>query len=187
MKKAMLLILTLALSMSLYACGGGSKSEENAAAGTNSNEASTEAANDMIVFDEPVVVWEDENIQIEAIGFYQEFYNWGDREPATEKGVTFRYVNKTDHQILIQLDEAYLGMDAVQIMHCEGSETPAPGKATTRNYIFQYVTGPTTQSVDSMEDLYVLDGRFFVGLKKTSENMIDESYYVSFAFEDLLK
>lgn len=191
MKKILSVILMLALLLSLCACGSNAESNVDSKVDGNTEakaETSTATKNDdLIEFEEPILVWEDNNIKIELVSFYQEHLNWVGGEPATEKGITLRYYNKTNYGVVIQLQEAYLGVDAVQILNMDGSETPAAGKATTRNYLFQNITGSSISALESMDDLYQLDGRFWVGIKHDpNSSMVNDSYDVNFSLPSIM-
>jgi len=186
MKKTLSIVLVIVLFLALSACDN----TEDTTQTQEMTSAPIDTANENVIeFGSPVVIWEDDNIKIELLSFYQEFVNWGvaDKEPATEKGITVRYYNKTDYGVIIQLQEAYLGVDAVQILHSAGSETPASGKATTREYLIQKVVGSNTTALESMEDLYQLDGRFWVGIKHDKNSSIaDEHYNIEFDFASIV-
>lgn len=189
MKKAISLLLALVICLSLCACGNNNVDSKVEGYAETEAEPSNEATknNDLIEFEEPVLVWEDDNVKIELVSFYQELLNWYDKGPVLEKGITVRYYNKTNYGVIIQLQEAYLGVDAVQIMHTNGSESPAAGKATTYNYMIQHITGSSTSALESMDDLYQLDGKFWVGIKHDpSSNMVNESYDVNFSLPSIM-
>lgn len=184
MKKVLSAILLLALLLSLCACSSNVESKT----GDKTETPNVAPKNDDVIeFGEPLLVWEDDNIKIELVSFYQEHFNWVTGESTTEKGITVRYYNKTSYGVVIQLQEAYLGVNAVQILHSDGSESPAPGKATTRNYLIQNVTGSTTSALESMDNLYQLDGSFWVGIKHDKDSsMVNESYTVDFSLPSIM-
>ena len=130
--------------------------------------------------DEPITVFEDDTAKIELINFYEEYVDWGDREPAYEKILTFKYYNKTDHEIRVELFQAYIGDDAILIISYDGDESISAGKTSRMRYIIQQYSETTTIALNALEDLYQLNGVFLI------QNVNDEgAYEVSFSFPDL--
>ena len=190
MKKLLCLLLVLVLCLSLCACGNTTEKEaasEETPNMANPEQTTAEEEYKTIEFEEPVVVWEDENIRVELICFFEELFYWPEGDPVIEKGATFRLVNKTDVEVMVRLLEAYVGMDAVQLVQSAGGETPAPQKAMTINYVFQKFVGSNTAPLESLEDLYQLDGYFYVGLKENpGENVITQKYEAHFSLPELI-
>ena len=189
MKKLLCLLLALTVCLSLCACGNTTEKEAETEETPNevTPEQTTAEEYKTIEFEEPVVVWEDENIRVELICFFEEPFYWTPGDPVIEKGATFRLINKSDVEVIVRLLEAYVGMDAVQLVQSAGGDTPAPQKAMTVNYIFQKFVGSNTAPLESLEDLYQLDGYFYVALKeKPGENVITQTYEVQFSLPELI-
>lgn len=197
MKKLITLLLALAMVFSLCACGGGNDTpataepqngnsapataEPQAEDNTGALEETSENVDaDVIPFDEPITVFEDDTAKIELLNFYEEYVDWGDREPAYEKILTFKYYNKTDHEIWVELFQAYIGDDAILIISHDGDESISAGKTSRMRYIIQQYSETTTIALNALEDLYQLNGVFLI------QNVNDEgAYEVSFSFPDL--
>lgn len=184
MKKIVFLVLVLAICLSLCACG---KSDtcpydceqcaeyEKQAQATETEDATSdvetvEQDDNVIKFETPIVVAEDENIRVELVKFYQDYRTFdvhgypsnanAATEGATlEKYVVFNYCNKTDHALRIELKEIYLGSDSAFSVYARISDNVAAGKKVLREHIIQ--TGEK-ETVKSMEELYSLDGDFYV-------------------------
>ena len=134
MKKIISLILVLVICLSLCACGNSDacncdceqcadcekKTQTAEIADSSHTGGALEAAknNDVIEFETPIVVAEDEYLRVELVKFYQDYRTFdvhgypanaeANTEGATlEKYVVFKYCNKTDHVLRIQLDEIY--------------------------------------------------------------------------------
>ena len=139
-----------------------------------------------IDFESPILVYEDDNIRIELQSFFQKFMNWGaGREPAFEKGLVFKYYNKTDYEIWFELEQAYLGMDAVmQTIHA-GDGRVAPGKASVRAYLINHYDGIKYKPLKSIDDLYLLDGTVRV-LHIYGGNQSNKIVKVPFSLPDLM-
>lgn len=187
MKKAISLILVFVMCLSLCACGQSNvctcdcpqcaqceKKTENTelADADPMNNASEDATlnKNVIAFETPIVVAEDENMRVEAVKFYQDYrtlsvHGYPSNADATTEGATlekyvvFNFCNKTDHGLRIQLDEIYLGSDSAFSATGYQSEEVAAGKNVLREYIIQ--TGGK-ETLQSLEELYSLDGDFYV-------------------------
>lgn len=157
------------------------ENEESQIEELESQQEGPETEDNSIEFETPLVAWEDDKVKIEIIGFFQETYYW-DEDPTTESGVTFKYTNKTDAEFQVWLDDAYIGTDGVYIMRSGGDGNVAPGKSTTSNYIFQKYVGSKEVALDSIDELYELDGKF---LSYSSDNRF-EQYDMSFSIPELM-
>ena len=187
MKKIMALILVLAICLSLCACGKSNvctcdcaqcadcekKTQNTEIADSSHADGVSEEAeqNDNVIeFETPIVVAEDENLRVEVAKFYQEYrtfdvHGYPSNADATAEGATlekyvvFRFCNKSDHTLRLELKELYLGSDSAFSANAYISEKVAAGKNALREYIVQ--TGKK-ETVKSMEELYSLDGDFHV-------------------------
>jgi len=192
MKKIISLVLILVMCLSLCACGKNGacscdcaqcaqcekKTQATEIADTSHMEdvpEVTELSNDVIEFETPIVVAEDQNIRVELVKFYQEYTSWTNAgrpssikadsttEGATlEKYVVFKFCNKTDHTLLTYMDDIYLGSDGAYNMNAHSSKDIAAGKNISREFIIQ--TGEK-ETLKSIEELYSLDGDFYVSHK----------------------
>lgn len=187
MKKGMSLVLALVMCLSLCACGQSDacncdcsqcaqcekKTQNTIALDADQVDNISEKAeqNDNVIeFETPIVVAEDENLRVELVKFYQDYrtfdvHGYPSNAKATTEGATlekyvvFKFCNKTDHVLRIQLKEIYLGSDSAFSVYDYLSEEVAAGKNALREYIVQ--TGEK-ETVKSMEELYSLDGDFHV-------------------------
>lgn len=187
MKKGISLVLALVMCLSLCACGQSDacncdcaqcaqcekKTQNTVAVDADHVDHISEEAeqNDNVIeFETPIVVAEDENLRVELVKFYQDYrtfdvHGYPSNAKATTEGATlekyvvFKFCNKTDHVLRIQLKEIYLGSDSAFSVYDYLSEEVAAGKNALREYIVQ--TGEK-ETVKSMEELYSLDGDFHV-------------------------
>ena len=187
MKKIISLVLALVMCLSLCACGQSDacncdcaqcaqcekKTQNTIAVDADQVDNISEEAeqNDNVIeFETPIVVAEDENLRVELVKFYQDYrtfdvHGYPSNADATAEGATlekyvvFRFCNKSDHTLRLELKELYLGSDSAFSANAYISEKVAAGKNALREYIVQ--TGEK-ETVKSMEELYSLDGDFHV-------------------------
>ena len=186
MKKIVSLVLVLAICLSLCACGKSdtcpydcdqcAEYEKQAQAAETANptsDAEVAAQDDNVIeFETPIVIAEDENLRVEVVKFYQDYVTWttngnpsskkadATTEGATfEKFVTFKFCNKTDHALRIELEEFYLGSDSAFSANAYISERVSAGKNALREYIVQT---NEKETLKSMEELKSMDGDFYV-------------------------
>ena len=194
MKKQITLLLVLVMALSLSACGG----EQAAETGEETQEAEvstevestepSESDNSVIEFDD-AVVYEDENAKIELLAFYEEEMNWSEGTK-NEKNITLKLYNKSEYDLFIDLVDLYVGDDQVTASMSDGTMTAAPGKNGTFRYIIWYdsVTNSLDHTaLDSLEDLYSLEGRLDIRIDKdVNDNKIDDSYKASFDLKSII-
>lgn len=185
MKKRISLVLAVVMCLSLCACGQGDdcacdcpqcaqcerKTQDTTIATTNDPKdvaGVVEQNNNVIKFETPIVVAENEYLRVELAKFYEEYRIWKKGYPSTadetaegatlEKIVTFKFYNKTDHTLSISMSEAYLGTEGANIFNIgSSSEYVAAGKSILKDFLIQ--TGEK-ETLESMEELYSLDGNF---------------------------
>lgn len=170
MKKILSLILAFAICLSLCACGK-NKADPNHLNGAPER---TEQRNNEIVFENPIIVAEDEYVRVELVKFYEEYYIWSDFGGAhgtpekvspsveganLEKIVVFKFYNKCDHKVRLYMDDIYLGDDGASLYLLAAKVNPAAGKNITAPYLIR--TGEK-ETLQSMEDLYSFEGEFLV-------------------------
>lgn len=199
MKKILTCLLAAALLLSLAACG--SDAQEASATPEPTEEATPtpeppatpeptptpepapEPGSATIDF-ENVVLYEDENVSIELIQFYEEEQQgWGDGDDFVDKCANIKFKNKGEYDFFFIL-EAYVGEDAVNVILWDGNNGPAPGKSANYKFGFRKNTSPEETPLDSLEDLYNLDGRFEITLKNGNE--IVRWYDASFSVPNTL-
>ena len=202
MKKVISLALVFAMCLALCACAGSNAcncdcpqcaqcDEKN----HNTDSTSTTAAqNDNVIeFETPVVVAEDEYLRVELVRFYQDYRTFSVQgypssadattEGATlEKYVVFRFHNKTDHSLSISLGDIYLGSDGAFCVYDYLSEKIAPGKNIIIDFIIQ---AGDKKTVNSMEDLYSLDGDFKIW-HIDSDGVLKNAYQLDFSIPNAM-
>ena len=187
MKKVMAFILVLTICLSLCACGQSNtctcdcaqcaqceKKTQNIEITDDSHTdgASEEAEpkENVIEFESPIVVAENEYVRIEVIRFYQEYRSWKGSYPNTadstvedaalEKFLVFKYCNKSDQALVVQMDDMYLGSDGASYHSISSPSVEiAEGKNNLGTFLVR--TGEK-ETLKSMEELYYLDGPFYV-------------------------
>lgn len=135
-----------------------------------------------IDFSVPILLFEDNDIRLEVMAFYQEVQKDWD-SPATHKDyITIRFHNKADYEIMCFPDQFYIGNEKVKWVYVEGTPDILPGKVA--NYSFN-VKNSNDESLDSMDVLYQLNGRFEVF--RYENNRLSNRYYASFSFDEASK
>lgn len=209
MKKILSLVLALVICLSLCACGKSdgcscdcaqcadcekkTQSAEIAdASHTNDVPEAAEQNDNVIEFETPIVVAEDNNLRVEVVKFYQEHVIWTEHgqpspkkadsttEGATlEKFVVFKLCNKTNHALTTYLNDTYLGSDGADFFDMDGASRidTAAGKNVLRTFLIQ--TGANT-SLASMEELYSLDGDFSI-FHKGEDGVMRNNYRLKFS------
>lgn len=190
MKKVMALILVLTICLSLCACGQSNtctcdcaqcaqceKKTQNIeitdASHTDGTSEEAEQNENVIEFESPIVVAENEYVRIEVIRFYQEYRSWKGSYPNTadstvedaalEKFLVFKYCNKSDQALVVQMDDMYLGSDGASYHSISSPSVEiAEGKNNLGTFLVR--TGEK-ETLKSMEELYYLDGQFYVWSK----------------------
>lgn len=202
MKKIVSLVLVLAICLSLCACGKSDvcpydcdqcaeyEKKTQIADSADSGDASVAEKNDNVIeFETPIVIAEDENLRVDVVKFYQEYRYWEENgypnnansttEGATlEKFVVFKFINKTDHTLSVRLSDIYLGSDGADYYAIGSSSTEvAAGKNVLGDFLIR--TGEK-KSLNSMEDLYSLDGDFYI-YHKGEDGVLRNGYELDFS------
>lgn len=184
MKKVMTLILVLVFCLSLCACGKSDactcdcaqcadcEKKTQITDATNADDASgaAEQNDNVIEFESPIVVAENEYVRIEVTRFYQEYRSWNGSYPnnadstvedaTLEKFLVFKYCNKSDQALVVQMDDMYLGSDGASYYSISSPSVEiAEGKNNLGTFLVR--TGEK-ETLKSMEELYFLDGQFYV-------------------------
>ena len=190
MKKILSLVLALVICLSLCACGKSdgcscdcaqcadcekkTQSAEIAdASHTNDVPEAAEQNDNVIEFETPIVVAEDEYLRIEVTRFYQEYRSWKGSSPniadsategaSLEKFLVFKYCNKSSQPVIVQMDDMYLGNDGASYYSVSSPSVEiAEGKNNFGTFLVR--TGEK-ETLKSMEELYSLDGQFYVWSK----------------------
>ena len=115
--------------------------------------------NDSLIEFENVVLVDNDAIKIELVNFYAEDVKWFS-DVQNEKYITVKATNKSNHDISLNPGNFYLGDEAVVAIMITGSIAPAPGKSGNYAFMIQYNTSPESTALDSLEELYALEGSF---------------------------
>ena len=187
MKKLIVFFLGLTVCFCLWGCNQTAQSTDSHLHHTL--ESTQQSKDDVILFDTPVVVAEDEYVKVELLKFYQDSYIWRDFggahgtpekvSPSTdgsamEKIIVFKIYNKCDHDLELSMKDIYLGNDGASLYLLAAGVAPDAGKNVTAPYLIR--TGEM-ETLASMEDLYSFEGEFHVwhldqdGKKQHSHNL----------------
>lgn len=195
MKRIITGLLALCICISL--CGCSSKQNQTKA---NNNyavsvpEASEQSNNNVIEFETPIVVAEDETLRVELVKFYQEYRCWNENGyPLTadsstkgatlEKFVVFKFYNKCDQDLYIEMESVYLGSDGAYCLSLESSaKKPVAGKNVTGHYLVQT---SEKETLASMDELYSLDGEFEV-FYQGEDGVLRNRYELKFSIPNAL-
>lgn len=170
MKKRILAALLAALTIaavSVAAVGCGSAPAENTESETSQADvAFTEEEKQeegSIVFDEPVTIVDNEYVTVKLTQFYEEEVNWvGLDDPAIEKNFVLNVKNHTDYEICFDVENAYIEDNVVQIWTSNSSNMIPAGKISQLAYNVRQNTKPEATPLDSIDDLYNLEGEISV-------------------------
>lgn len=211
MKRMIAGILALCICLSLCACGSSGctcdcaqcaqcekKTQAAETADISHMEEDSETAaqnNNEIAFDTSMIVAEDENLRVELVRFYQDYYLC--KEPyqprkveASAEGasletlVVLKFYNKSDHEMAIRLNDVYLGENGANGYHEDGSGylEPAAGKSVLGRFL---IRSGEHKSLNSVEELYTLDGEFYV-YHKFEDGVLRDQYEFPFSVPDAL-
>lgn len=133
-----------------------------------------------IDFAKPILLFEDDNVRLEAVAFYQEVQKDWDSPAAHKEYITVRFHNKADYEIMFFPDQFYLGNEKVQWVYVEGTPDVLPGKVS--NYSF-LVKNSNNEPLESIEELYQLNGRFEVF--RYENNKLSGRYYAPFFMSEM--
>lgn len=148
-------------------------------------DAATEEAPAIIEFTDVVLV-DDDTVKIELLNFFEREYNWNTGKQI-EKCFTYKVKNKSDHELLIYLEDPYIDDEGVSRSGLDGVGTaPKPGKSDTYSYRI-YRESPADKNgkaLESLEDLYRLEATFEI--KTKVDNQIVDSYDADFSLPAIL-
>ena len=164
MKKELLAVaLILAMVFAFSACGGGGSESP----GVTNNEAHSES--EAIDLGEKILV-DDDYVTVKAIQFYTDDWNG---TPA--KFLQLKVTNNLDREILFNLPngKTYIGDEQVEIVWMDGNSGPLPGKTNTYSYRIYIKNGNEEKELDSLEELYDLNGKFEVQVYTEDKSYLD--------------
>lgn len=211
MKKIISLVLALVMCLSLCACGQSDacncdcaqcaqcekKTQNTIAVDADQVDNISEEAeqNDNVIeFETPIVVAEDENLRVELVKFYGEYRLWKQGYPysadATTEGATlekivvFKFCNKTNHTLRVAMSDAYLGNDGANIFNVDSGHSDDVGAGKNILKDFLVLTGGE-ETLKSIEELYSLDGDFTVW-HKGEDGVLRNNYELKFSIPNAL-
>ncbi len=128
-----------------------------------------------------VVLVDDDTVRIELVNFYEQEYNWNTGKQI-EKCLTYKVTNKSDHELLIYLEDPYIDDESVSRSGVDGvGNAPKPGKTASYRYRIYYNSpaDKNGKALDSLDDLYRLEATFEIMTK--IDNKIVGSYDAVFS------
>ena len=169
LKKTMVMFMSAVVMLCLVACSSASVEETT----TISEEASED---DSIIEFDDTILFDEGTVTVELINFYAEDVNWTTGSQ-NEKHVTFKVTNNADHEIRLDEKDFYINDEICYV--CGKSDTIdlAPGKSGTYIYIIAYDTAPEHTALETLDELYYLEGTF------TGTNLYDDSKNSKFEIE----
>ena len=120
---------------------------------------------------EGIVVLEDEYITVRLMSFYEKEYNWSSGK-TIEKCVEFKVRNNSTNEYILNFEKAYIGEEGVRVLMSDGNTGPVPGKSNTYNYTIQRETGSNGAPLNSLDDLYSLEGVFALSVYNADKSAI---------------
>lgn len=204
MKKTVSLVLILAICLSLCACAKNDvctcecaqcaqcekKTQIEDVTSADDVSETAEQNDHVIEFETPIVVAEDDNLRVELVRFYQDYYRCKEgyqprkiesteEDASLETLVVLKFYNKCDHELAIRLNDVYLGDDGATGYHEDGSGylEPAAGKNVLGRFL---IRSGEHKALQSAEELYSLDGEFYV-YHKYEDGVLREQYEFQFS------
>ena len=173
MKRIIAIILTAIMILSLSACGGG---------GAGSSKEGSKAEDDKKIEFDNAVLADDDTVTIKAVSFFEKEWATG-----TQTCFCIEVTNHTDRYILVKIysDNIYLGDEKIGCAGLlDGSEL-APGKTGKFNYgIYRQEAGEMVY-VDSLEELYNLNGEITIEVydedKSSIRSDLEKKYPIDFS------
>lgn len=103
--------------MALSACGGGTETDVTEAQASNESQAEeSESQDENLRTFENVVLAENDVAKIELVNFFAEDVNWADGKQ-NEKKITIKVTNKSDDEISVWPEDAYLDGEKAYIVN----------------------------------------------------------------------
>lgn len=132
-----------------------------------------------------LVVYEDDIVKIELAQFYEDsVWLYGSSEPVVEKHVIFKVTNKGDKEFLFNFYNAYINDEAVNTsLYSSTNSGPKPGRSSQYDYGVFYDTRPDATPLNSLDELYGLEGTFELAIK--DGDFISGHKKLDFSLEDM--
>lgn len=126
-----------------------------------------------------VVLIDDELVKIELVNFFEKNVNWSTGKQ-NEKCITFKATNKTNYELSIHTDKFYLKDEEAFVCMMDGTMCPAPGKSGKYSFYIGKQGTPEHSALESLEELYDLEGMFEIYSKEK------KSYKMDFSIENAI-
>lgn len=152
MKKKMMVLITICM-VCLFCCACGS-SESSESTDNTTPSTNTQNNSDVIELGD-VTVAENDIVTVQASQFYKK---------EDQSFVIFKVKNKYDGEITFGVNngDAYIGDESVILSSYDGNTGPLPGKIKQFTYVVFKNSGGEDVSIDPLDELYRLNGKFNV-------------------------
>lgn len=177
-RKAVYAIQLLLFSSLLIACSG---SSNNSGSHTSNAQSSSNNNQTIITFNDTVLV-DDDYVTIKLLNFYEL-----KRGENTDACITFSVTNHLDRDIMFNVEDTYTDDQSVVNVMLDGNGGPKPGKTKEYGYKIQKKIAGEYVSLESIDDLYHLNGTFEVLVYSADGKYLvgDKSREYPFDFSDL--
>ena len=131
-----------------------------------------------------IVVLEDAYVTVRLMSFYERPIN---RNGSTEIGkcLEIKVRNNSSDEYILNFERAYIGEDGVKVIMYDGNSGPVPGKTNTYHYCIEKETASGNPQLDSLEQLYDLEGSFALSIYNADKNMIIDRHTASLKLQDV--
>ncbi len=185
MVKKLVLVLGFCMAVFLCACSGSSDVPSSTSTSNTVNSSESAEKDDGIIEFDNVTILNDDVVTVELTQFYEKEVNWaGQDKPSMEKYLTLKVHNNSDGDILFNLNDGYIHDEAVTIIMEDGNSGPAAGKTGTYSYCIQYKASPEDKPLDSLDDLYSLEGN--IQTYKEKDNQLSDERNTRFSLAEIL-
>ena len=173
-------ILIMMICLVLSGCGASTP----ASSGGSGNSPQSGSSDSTVIHFDDTVIFENDDLKISLTDFYTEEMNWTEGKE-TESIVNFKIKNKSSSDMLINFRGFLDDEKASCIMHNTGNKFEA-GKSANSTYIIKREAVPKNKALDSVEELYDLNGTFEVMIY-TPDDKLKDYMDIDFAVKDVVK
>ena len=132
---------------------------------------------------EGIAVLEDEYITVKLMSFFEEEVIWAEGK-AVEKKLEFRVRNNSDREFILNFEKARIGEDDVGVLRNSDSTGPVPGESNTYIYTIQKASGSNGKPLDSLDDLFRLEGVFSLTIYNEDRSAIADHHEAELKMQD---
>ncbi len=133
---------------------------------------------------EGIVVLEDAYLSVRLMSFFEEEVNWSSGR-AIEKCVEFKIRNVSDREYILNFENAYIGDEGVRVIMKTGNTGPVPGKSNTYTYTIQRASGSDGKPLDSLDELYALEGSFSLHIYNADKSAITGNHKAALKLQNI--